>query len=138
MSVQRILLAGVNNYRWRSYQERLQADGLDARLVFSGVDCVTALRDFHPDVLVLEPNIPWGGGDGVLAVRDEEPGLKDNLVMILTAGCEPGLLYRMSDFAIDDLVWQPISAAALQRRLESLCEFRGEIARRREVAHIVN
>lgn len=138
MTSSRILLAGMNNYRWRSYQECLRGDGFDARLVFSGVECVTALRDFRPDVLVLEPNILWGSGDGVLAARDDEPELQDNLVMILTAGCEPSLLYRMSDYSIDDLVWQPISAPALQRRLESLCEFRGKIARRREVAHIVD
>lgn len=136
MTTSRILLAGLNNYRWRSYQERLRSDGLDARLVFSGMECVTALREFQPQVLVLEPNIPWGGGDGVLAIRDEEPDLKDNLVMIVTAGCEPSLLYRMSDYAIDDLVWQPISASALQQRLESLCEFRGDITHRREVTHV--
>lgn len=122
----RILLAGANNYRWRSYQERLRADGFESRLVTNGLDCVAALRGFHPEVLVLDPNIPWGGGDGVLAVRNDEPELNNNLVMILTAGCEPSLLYRMSDYAIDDLVWQPISAAALQRRLERLLELRQE------------
>lgn len=126
MSALRILLAGANTYRWRSYQERLRGEGLDSQLVTNGVECVAALRDFRPAVLVLDPNIPWGGGDGVLAVRDDEPELNNNVVMILTAGCEPSLLYRMSDYAIDDLVWQPISAVALQRRLERLLELRQE------------
>ena len=122
----RILLAGANNYRWRSYQKRLEAAGYTAQLTSSGVDCIAVLREFRPNVMVLDPNIPWGGGDGVLAVRDEEPELKDNLVMILTARCEPGLLYRISDYPIDDLVGQPISPAFLQWRLERLLELQRE------------
>ena len=122
----RILLAGSTNYRWRSYLTRLDDAGFSVRLTYSGVDCVTALREFRPDVLVLEANIPWGGGDGVLAVHDEEPELKNNLVVILTSRCESGLLYRLSDYPIDDLVGLPISAAGLQRRLERLLELRRE------------
>lgn len=122
----RILLAGSTNYRWRSYHKRLDDAGFSVRLTNGGVDCVTALREFRPNVLVLDPNIPWGGGDGVLAVRNEEPELKNNLVMILTARCEPGLLYRLSDYAIDDLVGQPISAPFLQWRLERLLELHRE------------
>jgi len=75
----------------------------------------------------LDPNIPWGGGDGVLAVRDEEPELKDNLVMILTAGCESDLLYRLSEYVIDDFVGQRVSATFLQWRLERLLEFQHEV-----------
>lgn len=123
MSVLRILLAGMNNSRWQSYHDRLRTDDLVPRLVFSGVECVAALRHFRPHVLVLDPNIPWGGGDGVLAIRDEEPELNQTQVMILTAGCDPSLLYRMSNYAIDDLVWQPVSAGFLQQRLERLLEF---------------
>jgi DNA-binding response OmpR family regulator len=126
MSPVRILLAGSNNYRWRSYHKRLDAAGFSARLTNGGIDCVAVLREFRPNVLVLDPNIPWGGGDGVLAVRDDEPELKDNLVMILTARCEPGLLYRLSDHVIDDMVGQPISAAFLQWRLERLLELHRE------------
>jgi len=122
MSPVRILLAGLNNYRWRSYQKRFDAAGFSTRLTSSGIDCVAALREFRPNVLVLDPNIPWGGGDGVLAVRDEEPELRNNLVMILTSRYDPGLLYRLSDYAIDDLVGQPLSAAFLQWRLERLLE----------------
>lgn len=122
----RILLAGSTNYRWRSYHKRLDDAGFSVQLTNSGVDCVTALREFQPNLLVLDPNIPWGGGDGILAVRDEEPELKNNLVMILTSRCEPGLLYRLSDYVIDDLVGQPISATFLQWRVQRLLELQRE------------
>lgn len=118
----RVLLAGANNYRWRSYRDRLRANGIETHWVTSGVECIAELREFHPHLLVLDPTIPWGGGDGVLAVRDDDPELSDNLVMILTSGCEPSLLYRMSDYVIDDLIWQPVTATFLEHRLNRLLQ----------------
>lgn len=135
MSSVRVLLAGPNNYRWRAYHETLDASGFSSRLASNGLECVAALRVFRPNVLVLDPNILWGGGDGVLAVRDEERGLNQNLVMILTAGCEPSLLYRMSDYAIDDLVWQPISSLDLKRRLERLLDLERTFANQAAPVH---
>lgn len=124
----RILLAGANNYRWRAYHDRLRANGVEAHWVTSGVECIAALREFQPHVLVLDPLILWGGGDGVLAVREDDPELRDNLVMILTSGCEPSLLYRMSDYVIDDLVWQPVTATLLEHRLNRLLQqYRSEV-----------
>jgi DNA-binding response OmpR family regulator len=113
----------MNNSRWQSYHDHLRSSGNSVRLVFDGIECASALRKFRPNVLVLDPNIPWGGGDGVLAIRDEEPELDQTQVMILTAGCDSSLLYRMSNYAIDDLVWQPVSASLLQQRLERLLKF---------------
>lgn len=135
MSPVRVLLAGPNNFRWRSYRETLDAAGFSARLTSNGMDCVAVLRAFRPNVLVLDPNILWGGGDGVLAVRDDEPGLDQNLVMILTAGCDSSLLYRMSNYAIDDLVWQPASAAVLQRRLERMLSLQRKFAEQPAPVH---
>ena len=39
----------------------------------SGLECVARLRERVPDVLVLEPQLPWGGGEGVLAIMGEVP-----------------------------------------------------------------
>ncbi len=136
MPTVRVLLAGPNNFRWREYHETLNATGFTARLTSDGLECVAVLRAFRPNVLVLDPSIPWGGGDGVLAVLDEEPGLNQNFVMILTAGCDSSLLYRMSNYAIDDLVWQPALAAVLQRRLERLLSWQREVITGREVVSI--
>ena len=122
MPALRVLLAGMNNSRWRGYRETLDAAGFTARFTSNGVECVAVLRNFRPHVLVLDPNILWGGGDGVLAIRDEEFGLNHNLVMILTAGCEPSLLYRISDYSIDDLIWQPTTSRELMQRLDGLLE----------------
>ena len=49
------------------YREPLLREGCELRTAVNGLDCVAQLRECVPDVLVLEPQLPWGGGDGVLA-----------------------------------------------------------------------
>ena len=41
-------------------------------MVHNALDCVSQLREETPDVLVLDPALPWGGGDGVLALMRED------------------------------------------------------------------
>ena len=36
------------------------------------------------DVLVMDPSLPWGGGDGVLAMMYEDPGIPVVPVIVLT------------------------------------------------------
>lgn len=42
----------------------------------------------------------------------------------------------MSDYAIDDLVWQPVSGIDLKQRLERLLEFQWERAAAEESLHL--
>ena len=47
------------------------------------MECLKALRETPPDVLVLDTELKWGGADGVLAVMDEEDGLSKIPVVLL-------------------------------------------------------
>jgi DNA-binding response OmpR family regulator len=47
-----------------------------------GLDCVRRLRQATPAVLVLDLELPWGGGDGVFAWLREEPQLFPNRVVL--------------------------------------------------------
>src|SRR5262245_54616471 len=46
--------------------------GFEAETAGDGLDCVEKLRDSAPDALVLEPDLLWGGGEGVLAAMYED------------------------------------------------------------------
>lgn len=116
----RILLAGPDNYRWNAYAEHLQADGYAVSQATGGVECIELLSQLHPHVLVLEPTIPWGGGDGILEIRDSEPSLSVTRVILLTSGCDSSLLYRLSQYSVDDLLWQPVPPAVLGHRIHQL------------------
>ena len=68
------------------------AHGYCVRVASGGVECLMALRETTPDVLVLDTELRWGGADGVLAVMDEEHHLSTIPIVLLhdTDGMDTG------------------------------------------------
>lgn len=66
------------------YRRFLSARGYDVESSSDGLDCVAKLRRMKPAALVLDPELRWGGGVGVLAWLREE-SLMPGLPIILTA-----------------------------------------------------
>jgi len=102
------------------YREPLSLEGFELGTAVSGLECVARLRERVPDVLVLEPHMPWGGGDGVLAMMGEVPHLATVPVMILTSCLDPDVLSRVSRFPISEYHLKPIAPDRLARRLRTL------------------
>ena len=80
----RVLMADPDASLPPVYREPLLREGIDLETAVNGLDCVARLRERVPDVLVLEPHMPWGGGDGVLAIMGEVPRFASIPVMVLT------------------------------------------------------
>jgi carbon storage regulator len=68
----RVLFADADETVASSYREALGAIGFDVDTVTNGLDCVSRLRKCPPHVLIMDPSILWGGGNGVLALMREE------------------------------------------------------------------
>ena len=68
----RVLIADADHALSRSYREVLGERGFTVDTATNGLECVSHLRKSPPHVLVMDPSLPWGGGDGVLAVMREE------------------------------------------------------------------
>jgi CheY-like chemotaxis protein len=95
-------------------------EGFELVTAVSGLECVARLRERTPDVLVLEPQIPWGGGDGVLAMMGDVPQLAAVPVMVLTSCRDPHVLDRVARFPISDYHLKPLAPDRLAGRLHSL------------------
>jgi carbon storage regulator len=119
MSV-RILIADRDEFLLASYREHFGRHGAVVATATTGLACMDRLRDFAPDVLVLDPAILWGGGDGVLAVLHEEPEIRPASVLLLTHGGNRSLLYRLSSFRVDDYQTKPVSPRQLMARICAL------------------
>ncbi len=102
------------------YREPLLQDGFEMATAVSGLECVARLRECVPDVLVLEPQLPWGGGNGVLAIMGEVPELAIVPVMVLTSCRDPQVLEGVSRFPISDYQVKPLTPDRLAERLRSL------------------
>jgi DNA-binding response OmpR family regulator len=116
----RVLMADPDESLQQMYREALLQEGFEAIAAASGLQCVARLRERVPDVLVLEPLLPWGGGDGVLAMMGEIPGLAMVPVLVLTACRTPHILEGVSRFPISDYQIKPLTSARLAERLRSL------------------
>ena len=116
----RVLLADPDEFVAATYADCLRQRGAIVTTASTGLECVDRLHDFAPDVLVLEPELLWGGGDGVLAVIHEQPGLRPAYVVLVSYARDRSLLHRVSRFKVDDYQVKPLSAARLANRLSRL------------------
>ena len=116
----RILLADPDAVLREYYCENLERSGFDVLTAATALECVCRLRDCRPDALVLEPLIPWGWGDGILAVMHQDQRIPPVPVIVLTNGYDRGLLYRMAPYRIDDFQIKPLSARRLIQRIEAV------------------
>jgi DNA-binding response OmpR family regulator len=119
----RILIADPDESLQAVYRELLQKE-FDVVTAFNGLKCIARLRERPPAVLVLEPQLPWGGGAGVLAAMREESGLADVPVMILTACRDRRVLESVAPFPISDYHVKPLSPEHLATRIRNLLGFR--------------
>lgn len=52
-----------------------------------GLDCMEKLRRIEPSAVVLDADLPWGGGDGVVAwLREQRPTHEIPVIMIGAGG----------------------------------------------------
>ena len=116
----RVLMADPDESLPPVYREPLSREGFELGTAVSGLECVARLRERVPDVLVLEPQLPWGGGDGVLAMMGEVPQLATVPVMVLTSCHDPHVLNRVARFPVSSYHLKPLAPDRLAARLRTL------------------
>jgi DNA-binding response OmpR family regulator len=117
MTSARVLIAVPDAALLDTYRRRLTADGFEVETARDGLECVRRLRTFTPEVLVLSTALPWGGGDGVLAVMQEDTRLSYIPVIVLAAAHDIGGPSRIWDFPIAEYHSRPLSPQLLARRV---------------------
>ncbi len=70
-----VLLAESQRRLRIDYERSLRSAGFAVEIAPDAMECLARLRQSPPDVLVLDSHLPWGGGDGVLALMREEPSV---------------------------------------------------------------
>jgi DNA-binding response OmpR family regulator len=114
----RVLIADPDRYLLAAYKEQLSSEGFDVATAQDGLECLQRVRQFMPDVLVLEPAIPWGGGDGIVALMHEDRTIPEvRIILVLTYGCSPHVLYNVARFPISDYLAKPMAGHFLAQRI---------------------
>jgi DNA-binding NtrC family response regulator len=69
------------------YRQFLTKHGYEVETSSNGLDCLRKLREVMPAVLVLDLQLRWGGGDGILAwLREENPAPRIPVILTAMAG----------------------------------------------------
>jgi DNA-binding response OmpR family regulator len=118
----------------RDFQVELEHRGFNVVTADDGVSCIEYLHDGVPNVLVVEPELPWGGGDGVLAILRDVPKWRDIPVLVLTSERNRSAIYRISRYVISDFAFQPITTDQLVERVIRLAPRRRTESNRAKTA----
>lgn len=120
----RVLIADPNEVLRAVYREFLSRDGFRVETASTALECVVQLRHFRPQILVLEPELPMGGGDGVLALMHEDPAILRVPVLLVTTGNDEDTLERVLYFPIDAIQRKPLAPSQLAGEIRSVLDSR--------------
>ena len=111
------------------------AELLDAYLVESGWEVATALdgeetlqkvRDWRPDLILLDIMMPKISGFEVCKRLKADPATRDIAVLMITALDQTADVERAVEAGTDDFLTKPINQAELLRRIQALLASRRE------------
>lgn len=123
MSPIRVLMADPDECLLARYR-KLLGEEFEFVAARTGLECLARLYERIPDVLVLEPRLPWGGGDGVLAMMHDDPQQASVPVMILTACRDRAVLEGVAPYRISDYYVKPLPAVRLAKRIRTVLDHR--------------
>lgn len=117
----RVLIAEPNAALLTEYGKSLQQEGYVVATATTALECLARLRDFLPDVLVLEPRLPWGWGEGVLAILSEESDIPRVKVIVVSAGPHEGLA-QAGEYPISVQLRKPLPPQSLAQEIRQVLE----------------
>jgi DNA-binding response OmpR family regulator len=116
----RVLLADANELALLRNRSALLDEGFEVFSASSGLDCLSRLQDSRPDVLVMDPRLPWGSGEGIMALLHENRDVPQLPVLILTDGGE--LPDPRTEFDGCTVMRKPIHPEVLSSIIRTLAE----------------
>lgn len=114
------LLIADREVEWRELFERFLAEwGYEVETATDGLDCLAKLRDAAPDMLVLDLELPWGGGDGVLAWLREESSAPTIPVLLMGPEAAPPDLNEFNEPPIVGYLPKPVGLTRLLKSIRA-------------------
>jgi CheY-like chemotaxis protein len=115
-----LLLASIDRTLTETVRRFCASCGYEIDTAVGGLECLTKLRQTPPAALVLDVELPWGGGDGVLARLRED--FETQPVPVVLVSCEDSF-GPLSDRVIPPVVScvrKPVALAGLLEIAELL------------------
>jgi two-component system response regulator MprA len=114
-----LLIADSNAELCAVYQSFITERGYEVETASDGLDCLARLRRATPAAVVLDVDLPWGGGSGVLAWLREERAASDVAVILTATAGHPLDLSTVIEPPVIDLLLKPFTLTALLERVRA-------------------
>jgi DNA-binding response OmpR family regulator len=101
------------------YRRFFAGQGCDVETASDGLDCLAKLRRGKPAVLVLDWELRWGGGDGVLAWLREQGATSGVPVVLMTTAGSPQHPAVFTAPPVVDHLRKPFALTALLESVRS-------------------
>ncbi|HLY18666.1 MAG TPA: response regulator [Bryobacteraceae bacterium] len=113
----KILVADDNPASRELIREVLEMSGYDVIDAADGQEAVGRAREFKPDLLLVDIQMPRLDGYGVLRELRADPALNGLHIVALTAFAMQGDRERAMDAGFDGYITKPVEIAALRREI---------------------
>ena len=112
-----VLFADANRDVRDVYACLLSSYGFQVETANDGLECLSKLRQAVPDLLILDLELPWGGGEGVLGLVREDPQLLPARIVLTSAvASESDLEYLAAPPTVQALA-KPFRLSTLIKRV---------------------
>jgi two-component system cell cycle response regulator DivK len=126
--VTRILLVEDHEELWDFLSRRLKRRGFEVELAHDGQDGLDKARSQHPDVILLDMNLPIMDGWTAVRLLREDPGTARIPVIALTAHAMSGDRGRVLEAGCDDYHPKPVDFSRLLAQIDAALLKRDEEA----------
>jgi DNA-binding response OmpR family regulator len=116
----KILIADDNPHGVELLEAYLGDAPFDIRTATNGEETLTLIKEWRPDVLLLDIMMPKLSGFEVCKWLRSQPELRDVGVLMVTALDQPSDVERAVDAGTDDFLTKPINKAELLLRIRAL------------------
>ena len=122
----RVLIADDNQANAELLEAHLDGAGYDTRIAADGEETLAAVRDFAPDLVLLDVMMPKLSGFEVCSRLRADPATAPVGVLMVTALDQPADVEKAVAAGTDDFITKPINKTELLLRVRALLESRDQ------------
>ncbi len=120
----KVLIVDDNPQNLELLQAFLEALPVQVYTAVDGVDCLEKVKQYNPDLILLDIMMPRMSGFQVCKQLKSDPATRDIQILVVTALNELGDIEQATECGTDDFVSKPVNKFELLTRVKSLLRVR--------------